>query len=42
MANPHGVVRDWKAGECEPIPGVTMPKLVERDYESREFPPHQE
>jgi nitrate reductase alpha subunit len=34
MANPHGRVRDWKAGECEPIPGVTMPKLitVERDY----------
>jgi nitrate reductase alpha subunit len=34
MANPHGVVRDWKTGECEPIPGVTMPKLVEveRDY----------
>ena len=34
MANPHGVVRDWKAGECEPVPGVTMPKLVEveRDY----------
>lgn len=34
MANPHGVVRDWKAGECDPIPGVTMPKLVEveRDY----------
>ncbi|HEX7537568.1 MAG TPA: nitrate reductase subunit alpha, partial [Dermatophilaceae bacterium] len=29
MANPHGVVRDWKKGECEPIPGVTMPKLVE-------------
>ena len=31
---PHGVVRDWKMGECEPIPGVTMPKLVvvERDY----------
>ena len=21
MANPHGVVRDWKAGECEPVPG---------------------
>ena len=21
MANPHGVVRDWKKGECEPIPG---------------------
>jgi nitrate reductase alpha subunit len=34
MANPHGVVRDWKAGQCEPIPGVTMPKLVEveRDF----------
>ena len=25
---------DWKAGECEPVPGQTMPKLVvvERDY----------
>ncbi|MGN6129778.1 MAG: nitrate reductase subunit alpha [Nocardioidaceae bacterium] len=34
MANPHGVVRDWKKGECEPVPGVSMPKLVEveRDY----------
>ncbi|HET6741671.1 MAG TPA: nitrate reductase subunit alpha [Kribbella sp.] len=34
MANPHGVVRDWKKGECEPVPGITMPKLVEveRDY----------
>jgi len=34
LANPHGVVRDWKHGECEPVPGVTMPKLVEveRDY----------
>ncbi|HET6699455.1 MAG TPA: nitrate reductase subunit alpha [Nocardioidaceae bacterium] len=43
MATPHGTVRDWKApaggGEartptCEPMPGVTMPKLVtvERDY----------
>ena len=21
MANPHGVVRDWKKGECEPDPG---------------------
>ncbi|MGH3743372.1 MAG: molybdopterin-dependent oxidoreductase, partial [Mycobacteriales bacterium] len=29
-----GAVRDWKHGECEPIPGVSMPKLVtiERDY----------
>jgi nitrate reductase alpha subunit len=34
MANPHGVVADWKAGDCEPVPGVSMPKLVavERDY----------
>jgi len=26
--------RDWKKGECEPIPGKTMPKItvVERDY----------
>ncbi len=34
LAQPGGVVRDWKAGECEPIPGETMPKLVvvERDY----------
>ncbi|MFL6132147.1 MAG: nitrate reductase subunit alpha, partial [Nocardioidaceae bacterium] len=39
MANPHGVVRDWKAppgeaAQCEPVPGVTMPKIVEveRDY----------
>ena len=34
MANPHGRVQDWAAGECEPVPGRTMPKLVvvERDY----------
>ncbi|GGB34642.1 nitrate reductase subunit alpha [Flexivirga endophytica] len=34
MATPHGVVRDWKLGECDPIPGKTMPALipVERDY----------
>jgi nitrate reductase alpha subunit len=34
LANPHGRVRDWKLGECDPIPGATMPKLVEveRDY----------
>ena len=34
MATPHGIVRDWKLGECEPIPGKTMPALipVERDY----------
>jgi nitrate reductase / nitrite oxidoreductase, alpha subunit len=34
LAQPGGVVRDWARGECEPVPGVTMPKLiaVERDY----------
>ncbi|WP_017602580.1 nitrate reductase subunit alpha [Nocardiopsis alkaliphila] len=34
MATPNGTVRDWRFGECEPIPGVTMPRLVEveRDY----------
>jgi len=28
------VVRDWSKGECEPVPGVTMPgmKVVTRDY----------
>jgi nitrate reductase alpha subunit len=34
LAQPLGEVRDWRAGECEQIPGRTMPKLivVERDY----------
>lgn len=34
MATPHGEVKDWKTGECEPIPGQTMPNItvVERDY----------
>ncbi|TNC20487.1 nitrate reductase subunit alpha [Amycolatopsis alkalitolerans] len=34
LATPHGKVADWAAGECEPVPGKTMPKLVvvERDY----------
>jgi nitrate reductase / nitrite oxidoreductase, alpha subunit len=34
LAQPGGRVLDWKAGECEPVPGVTMPRLVtiERDY----------
>jgi nitrate reductase alpha subunit len=34
LAQPGGVVADWTRGECEPIPGTTMPKLVsiERDY----------
>ena len=34
LAQPLGEVRDWRAGECEPVPGRTMPKLivVERDF----------
>ncbi|WP_165986260.1 nitrate reductase subunit alpha [Streptomyces sp. YIM 98790] len=34
LAQPRGVVKDWKTGECEPVPGKTMPRLVviERDY----------
>ncbi|MGZ8647089.1 MAG: nitrate reductase subunit alpha [Solirubrobacteraceae bacterium] len=34
IAQPRGDVRDWRAGECEPVPGRTMPSLtvVERDY----------
>jgi nitrate reductase alpha subunit len=34
LATPGGTPRDWASGECEPVPGRTMPKLVlvERDY----------
>jgi nitrate reductase / nitrite oxidoreductase, alpha subunit len=34
MAQPLGIIKDWSKGECEPIPGKTMPKInvVERDY----------
>ena len=34
LAVPGGVVRDWRTGEVELIPGVTAPKFVavERDY----------
>ncbi len=34
IAQPFGEVRDWKVGECEAVPGKTMPRLivVERDY----------
>jgi nitrate reductase alpha subunit len=34
MAVPGGVVRDWKSGEVDLIPGTTAPKfvVVERDY----------
>jgi nitrate reductase alpha subunit len=34
LAQPHGRVRDWRAGECDALPGKTMPGFVtvERDY----------
>ncbi|MBM0128161.1 nitrate reductase subunit alpha [Pimelobacter simplex] len=34
MATEHGVVRDWRTGEVEPVPGKTMPvvAVAERDY----------
>ena len=34
-AQPEGRIRDWSRGECEPIPGKTMPQLlhVVRDYQ---------
>jgi len=34
LNTPGGAVRDWARGECDPVPGTTMPKLVivERDY----------
>jgi nitrate reductase alpha subunit len=34
LAQPGGVAADWKHGECDPVPGVTMPRLtvIERDY----------
>jgi len=34
MATPHGIVKDWRTGEVEPVPGRTMPVLAvaERDY----------
>ncbi|CAG7647815.1 nitrate reductase subunit alpha [Actinacidiphila bryophytorum] len=34
IAQPGGLALDWRRGECEPVPGRTMPVLtvVERDY----------
>ena len=34
ISQPFGLVKDWKLGECEPVPGKTMPNLivVERDF----------
>ncbi|MDH5785138.1 MAG: molybdopterin-dependent oxidoreductase [Chromatiales bacterium] len=34
LAQPLGQVKDWKRGECEPVPGKTLPllKVVERNY----------
>ncbi len=33
-AQPGGVVLDWRRGQCDPVPGRTLPNLtvVERDY----------
>ena len=35
-SQPQGKIRDWSRGECEPIPGKTMPQLipVTRDYQT--------
>ncbi|HEX4977096.1 MAG TPA: nitrate reductase subunit alpha [Nocardioides sp.] len=34
MATEHGVVKDWRTGEIDPVPGKTMPVIAvaERDY----------
>lgn len=34
MAQPLGRIKDWSKGECEPVPGKTMPQIhvVELDY----------
>lgn len=34
IAQPLGAVKDWSKGQCEPVPGKTMPALttVERDF----------
>ncbi|HET8588859.1 MAG TPA: nitrate reductase subunit alpha [Nakamurella sp.] len=34
LAQPRGRVRDWRAEGVDPVPGVTMPRLItiERDY----------
>jgi nitrate reductase alpha subunit len=34
ITQPRGDVRDWREGECDPVPGRTMPTLtvIERDY----------
>ncbi len=36
LAQPRGVVKDWRKGETEPIPGKTMwdLKVVKRDYKN--------
>jgi len=34
MASEHGVVKDWRTGEVDPVPGKTMPVIAvaERDF----------
>ncbi len=33
IAQPYGKIRDWSKGECEPIPGKTMPNLIETELD---------
>ena len=39
LAQPFGEVKNWKEGDCEPIPGKTMAiiKVVERAYADTEL-----
>lgn len=33
VAQAEGRIRDWSKGECEPIPGKTMPNLIETELD---------
>lgn len=33
VAQAEGRIRDWSKGECEPIPGQTMPNLIETELD---------
>lgn len=33
ITQPYGKIRDWSKGECEPIPGKTMPNLIETELD---------
>ncbi|WP_163971386.1 nitrate reductase subunit alpha [Oceanobacillus halotolerans] len=36
MAQPFGEIKDWSKGECDPIPGKTMPQIhvIEHNYKN--------